>query len=96
MKKAKLMLTGIAILAVVGGALAFKAKTAFGFKYCYSTTSGTCNLGDANYKIDAATGTQYYYVVTNDVSKCNQSPIPNCSGDQVNNITTSTTFLTRE
>jgi hypothetical protein len=29
MKKAKLMLTGIAILAVVGGALAFKAKSSY-------------------------------------------------------------------
>lgn len=34
MKKAKIMLSAIAILAVVGGALAFKAQNFTGKKYC--------------------------------------------------------------
>jgi hypothetical protein len=34
MKKAKIMLVSIAVLAVVGGALAFKAKSHIGGLYC--------------------------------------------------------------
>ena len=34
MKKAKIMLAGVAVLAVVGGALAFKAKTYIAHLYC--------------------------------------------------------------
>jgi hypothetical protein len=34
MKKAKIFLTGLAVLAVVGGALAFKAKTQNWFAVC--------------------------------------------------------------
>lgn len=44
MKKAKLMLTGIAVLAVVGGALAFKARTDQG-SFCILTTQGNA-IGD--------------------------------------------------
>jgi hypothetical protein len=91
MKKAKLMLTSIAILAVVGGALAFKAKSAYTSKFCTSTTSGTCPGAFAAGQA-GGTGTQYYYVVTNNANNC-ASAAPNCSGDKVNNITTSTTFL---
>lgn len=46
MKKAKIMLLTIAVLATVGGALAFKAK-AFGTKdYCYSITNVQPPVGD--------------------------------------------------
>jgi hypothetical protein len=38
MKKVKIMLMSIAVLAVVGGALAFKAKK-FSVAYCHGTTS---------------------------------------------------------
>jgi hypothetical protein len=39
MKKAKVMLMSIAVLAIVGGALAFKAKT-YGIEdYCFTTTT---------------------------------------------------------
>lgn len=41
MKKAKIMLTAIAVLAVVGGALAFKAKSAANV-YCKNTAGTTC------------------------------------------------------
>lgn len=39
MKRAKIMLTAIALFAVVGGALAFKAKKFGGITYYISTTS---------------------------------------------------------
>ncbi|SEM38620.1 hypothetical protein SAMN04488505_104240 [Chitinophaga rupis] len=39
MKKAKVMLTAIAVFAVVGGALAFKAKKFGGSTYYVSTTT---------------------------------------------------------
>ena len=43
MKKAKIMLTSLAVLAVVGGALAFKAKT-FGHQVLFTgdINGGTC------------------------------------------------------
>jgi hypothetical protein len=43
MKRAKLFLTAITVLTIVGGALAFKAHKAFnGILYCSTTTNG-CN-----------------------------------------------------
>jgi len=39
MKKIKAMLAGIAILAVVGGVFAFKAKSAFGTNVYYTTST---------------------------------------------------------
>lgn len=41
MKKAKIMLMSIALVAVVGGALAFKASKSPTRKYCYSTTAAS-------------------------------------------------------
>jgi hypothetical protein len=41
MKKIKIMLTTIAVLAVVGGALAFKAKT-FSSAVIYQSVDGSC------------------------------------------------------
>ena len=65
MKKAKVMLMLIAVLAVVGGALAFKAKK-FSIKYCYATTvnnaAKTCNANIAFSKPgEVAPGFTYYY-----------------------------------
>jgi hypothetical protein len=42
MKKAKLMLTAITIFAVVGGALAFNAKSSDKM-YCGNSTNGICD-----------------------------------------------------
>ncbi len=43
MKKAKVLLASIAILATVGGVFAFKAKSSFGPKIFYNTTySASC------------------------------------------------------
>jgi len=41
MKRIKAMLAGIAVLAVVGGVFAFKAKSAFGTNLYYTTVSTT-------------------------------------------------------
>jgi uncharacterized protein YxeA len=47
MKKAKIMLTSIAVLAVVGGALAFKAtKFGQGNVFCKFAQSPNCRLTD--------------------------------------------------
>lgn len=43
MKKVKVMLSAIAVFAVVGGALAFKAKTLNTF-YSINPTTGVCDL----------------------------------------------------
>jgi hypothetical protein len=90
MKKAKLLLTGIAVLAIVGGALAFKAKSAFNKNYCTSDTSGTCpNFASA--KKGGTSGTIIYYVTT---AGTDCSEAPNCAGLQSpsTGITTATTF----
>ncbi|TWI86680.1 hypothetical protein LX66_3943 [Chitinophaga japonensis] len=44
MKKAKIMLTAVGLLAVVGGALAFKAHRASGTYFCSTTTSNACPI----------------------------------------------------
>jgi hypothetical protein len=47
MKKAKLMLTAVAVMAVVGGALAFKAvKFQTNTFYCTTTTNSACTVAD--------------------------------------------------
>jgi hypothetical protein len=43
MKKAKIMLMAIAVLAIVGGALAFKATQKFPYGVC-DTVNGFCSL----------------------------------------------------
>jgi len=42
MKRAKIMLAAITVLAVVGGALAFKARTVGAFNICTTDVSGAC------------------------------------------------------
>jgi len=42
MKKIKIMLTSIAVVAVVSGALAFKAHNRLGNWFCSSVSGGTC------------------------------------------------------
>lgn len=48
MKKAKMLLSAIAVLAVVGGALAFKANTKFANQYCTTNidpqSGGFCSI----------------------------------------------------
>lgn len=85
MKRVKVMLTAIAVLAVVGGAVAFKAKTYGQVKYCTSTSGGgSCpNSLNTSTTIGTQNATQYYYNLTNGTS----TPCSN-----VNCIATSTTF----
>jgi len=47
MKRVKIMLTAIAVLAVVGGALAFKAKTFGSQIYCTTTAGLVCSVPSA-------------------------------------------------
>lgn len=57
MKKAKLMLTAIGVLAIIGGALAFKANHRNGAYYCTNTTSTLDPLGrTVTCSITATTG----------------------------------------
>ena len=44
MKKAKIFLTAITVLAVVGGALAFKAKTFDAQIFCTNNLADDCNV----------------------------------------------------
>jgi hypothetical protein len=44
MKRVKIMLTAIAVLAVVGGALAFKAKKFTSTIYCSDNTTTFCKV----------------------------------------------------
>lgn len=58
MKKVKIMLTAIAVFAVVGGALAFKSKTAFFHLYQCNTSDRCVDVDPTNtYKIDNTNGT---------------------------------------
>lgn len=48
MKKIKVMLTGIAIFAVIGGTIAFKAKNAFGWVIYTSVRDSDCTVQNLN------------------------------------------------
>jgi hypothetical protein len=68
MKKAKIMLTAITVLAIVGGALAFKAKK-FSIDYCTTlTTTGGCRIFTPQQK--AGTGTATIFYAVDDGSQC--------------------------
>lgn len=79
MKKVKVMLASIAVLAVIGGAFAFKAKTAFN-STIYTTVGGAqptgsnaCNVKDVN--ITTTTDVQsgqslVYYTVASAPADC--------------------------
>ena len=84
MKKAKLMLTAITVLAIAGGALAFKAKN-FIKNFCYTTTNliqvghTTCPVSftDAKTTTVQISPTQvYYYTLTNNPAQCSNAATP--------------------
>ena len=64
MKKVKVMLAGIAVLAVIGGAFAFKAKTEFGSVVYTSTRSSGCNVANVNSTTCTIQVTGVYYTTT--------------------------------
>lgn len=75
MKKAKIMLLGITIMAVVGGVLAFKAKT-YGQLFCTRLIENGPGICECSYigKIDVVNGNSYYYTRTDDPTKCKEAP----------------------
>lgn len=77
MKLAKIMLTAIAVLAVVGGALAFKANKRFISNYCILTTvqkpnGGVCTGDYLNAKTTVLPTSSYWYTTKNIGDACNQ------------------------
>ena len=70
MKKVKLMVTGIAVLAIVGGALAFKAKT-YGQAFCTAPETQTDDACQGSFigKLGSS-GTVYKYTTTTNVNNC--------------------------
>lgn len=53
MKKAKIFLTALAVLTVLGGALAFKAKTLRAFAKCNTNANPRiCELDETTYRYD--------------------------------------------
>jgi len=75
MKKAKVMLTVIGILSVVGGALAFKAHRVTGTLYCSTTTapSAFCTI-----KADTpCPATTILYCTSNPFNSCTR-PVHVC------------------
>ena len=63
MKKVKIMLTAIAVMAIVGGALAFKAQK-FTIKYCVNTTTTPLTSYSAGYKINQNSSAPSLYWTT--------------------------------
>jgi hypothetical protein len=72
MKRVKIMLTAIAVLAAVGGALAFNAK--FNKRVCTAAYNNGCPSSCSNLTTghtDPSTGTMYCYkVVANGATSC--------------------------
>lgn len=73
MKKAKIFLSAIAVLAVIGGAFAFKAKT-YGQLFCtrlLAHGAGVCE-GPYTGRIRLDNSKCYYYTSTDDQTRCGQ------------------------
>ena len=76
MKKAKIMLLTIAVVAIVGIALAFKVKKIGTTTYCYAVTNtqptdANCNIIVRNKTAPALTlGTKIYYTTTTSACNC--------------------------
>ena len=68
MKKVKFMLTAIAVLAVVGGALAFKAKSFGSTIYCDIPTSTFCNHAKVGWTIEGADNAAHCVLVSQDAA----------------------------
>jgi hypothetical protein len=56
MEKAKFMLTAIAVFAIVGGALAFKAKRYGNNIFCGGTNTAPCNVAKTDFTITSVGG----------------------------------------
>jgi hypothetical protein len=72
MKKVKIFLSTITILAAVGGALAFKAKT-YSESYCIrkSSQAGACTAGlITSFQAPGPVSPTYFYTITSNTSAC--------------------------
>jgi hypothetical protein len=77
MKRAKIMLTSIVVLAIVSGALAFKANSKFDTTFCYLTTvgnpaGGTCTTTSFTNSKTSTTGSRYWYITKEAGIPCDQ------------------------
>jgi hypothetical protein len=82
MKKVKIMLTSIAVLAIVGGAIAFKARNFGGTPVCIeanpSGAPGVCN-SYATVTLDQGIQKKYYIVSGLNTTTCTQASSPACN-----------------
>ncbi len=71
MKKAKIMLAILAVVAAVGGGLAFKAKT-YNLGYCVGTTVNNtiCGTYSTSVKVGTAGAPLFYYILNENTTKC--------------------------
>ncbi len=77
MKKVKFMLMAIAIIAVVGGALAFKASEKYNLQYCTTTVEGDiCPQFCPTLIVNASEGTQFHTKV------CTTTPVEADPGNE--------------
>ena len=83
MKRVKVMLTAIGIFAIVGGALAFKAKTVGSEDYCIRAfgSSNICTtfVTDAQFLSTGMTTRQKYTTVTQGTATCDDSGNDDCT-----------------
>ncbi len=71
MKRVKIILAAISILAVVGGMLAFKVKTAGAFSYCITNVESTnCNQPLLDASFISGGGQQWRYTITSNPNLC--------------------------
>jgi hypothetical protein len=77
MKRTKIMLTAITVIAVVSGALAFKVKSSPDFTICTTTTKGICNpISLPNKTAQLVNVTAFYYTVKPAGQACSQVQCP--------------------
>jgi hypothetical protein len=83
MKKAKIMLLSLAVVAVVSGALAFKVNSKFSRAYCFrlDTVSGPCEGGLSN---KTAIVGNNWYTPTSSIADCKDETC-NTKGDLMAN-----------
>lgn len=78
MKKAKIMLIAITVIAITGGALAFKARTFTSFDLCTAATPGICTTATSQLTADEKLVNPdfYYSVIAHDdafdLTSCNE------------------------
>jgi hypothetical protein len=72
MKKLKIMLIGLAVVATVGGALAFKAKSPIAF-YCSDRPAVECPFFDINQTFSTLNYTPDLFCTTDEFGLCDKS-----------------------